>query len=227
MIYTRPFATSSFVAFAGDSRTRQLSLAVRLVDDFTRHPPNLKLRVSLRPLPANVPFTVPRAVRGASGAYCFEEVPNGNYTMTIQTEGATTSFYLLPPVPVTIPLPGLPDPTIPLMEITLTPSSAYPFPGDATLARGVVTSIGTGDAVPDALVSTTYDQVDPADELLTVPVNVETLTDSDGQFALFFRRLPANTQNLVITAAQGGNQVQTPITITEGTTQTVNLPALP
>lgn len=224
MIYTRPFVTSEFTAYEGDSRSRALSLAVRLTDGFTRRPPDVKLRVSLRSVPVGIP--TPRSIRGAGGAYCFENVPNGNYTMTIETEGSTSPLYLLPPMLVTIPLPALPDPTVPLLDITLSPSSAYPFPPNATLARGVVQSIVTGN-VPDAVVSTTYDQVDPADEFLTMPVNIETRTDSDGQFALFFRRLPANTQNVIITAAQGGNQVQAPLTITEGTMQTISLPTLP
>ncbi len=225
MIYTRPYVTSTFVAFGGDSKSRGLSMAVRLIDDFTRRQPEMNLRVRLRPVLAAVP--PPRPVRGASGAYCFEDVPNGNYTLTVETEGTRPLIYLMPPLPITIPLPALPDPTIPLVEIVLTPSSAYPYPPDATLVRGVVTQLGTGDPVPDALVNATYDQVDPADELLTVLANVETRADIDGQFALFFRRLPAHTQNVTITAAQGGNQVQAPVMITEGATQTVNLPALP
>lgn len=225
MIYTRPFVTSTFTAFVGDSRTRVLSLGLRLFDDFTGRPPETKLRVRLKPVLTSVP--PPRSVRGASGAYCFEDVPNGNYTLTIETEGTTPPLYVPTSLPITIPLPALLDPTLPLIEIILKPSSAYPYPLGTTLARGIVTRLGTGDPVPDALVSSTYHQVDPDDELLTLPANVATHSDSDGQFALFFRRLPAPTQNVTIVAKKAANQVQTQVVIIEGNTKTVNLPGLP
>jgi hypothetical protein len=225
MIYQRPFVTSTFVAYEGDLHSRSLSLAVRLVDDFTRRPPDVRLRVSLRPALAIIP--IPRSVRGASGVYCFEDAANGNYMLSIETEGSTSPIYLTAPVLVTIPLPALPDPTIPLLEVTLSPSSAYPFPGDATLVRGVVTSTAMPNGLPDAVVSTTYDQVDPADEFLTLPANITTRTDADGQFALFFRRLPATSQQVTVTAVQGPNEVQANIIIAEGTTQMLSLPALP
>jgi hypothetical protein len=225
MIYQRPLVTSTFVAYEGDLHSRDLSLAVRLIDDFTRRPPDVRLRVLLNPAVGTIP--IPRSVRGASGVYCFEDLPNANYKLTIETEGATSPIYLQSPMDITIPLPALPDPTIPLLEIVLSPSSAYPFPAGATLVRGVVRSTAMPNGLPDAVVSTTYDQVHPADEFLTAPANITTRSDADGQFALFFRRLPATTQQVTITAAQGPNQVQANIIITEGTTQMLSLPVLP
>lgn len=228
MTYTHPFITSRFVAYAGDTRTRALSMALRVIDGFTLDQPAASgLIVQLAPIPANRLIPIPRAVRGHSGVFCFEDVPAGNYTMTIETDPTTAPWFYLPPVPVTIPLPNLPDPTEPLLEIILTPNPAYPFPLDATLARGIVISNPTGPGVADAVVSTTYDQVNPNDEDLKVPVNVETLTDSKGQFVLFFKRLPAKTQNIIITSVKGGNQVQQQMTIVEGTMQMVVLPPLP
>lgn len=75
--------------------------------------------------------------------------------------------------------------------------------------------------------SSVYDEVDPADPDQTIAVPVETLTDANGQFVLFFKSLPAATQTIQVTATKNGDQVQDQIDIVEGTTQTLNLPPLP
>jgi hypothetical protein len=49
------------------------------------------------------------------------------------------------------------------------------------------------------------------------PVSVRTLTDREGEFVLFFKRLPAATQNnIVVRADKDGAQDQQAVTITEG-----------
>ena len=71
---------------------------------------------------------------------------------------------------------------------------------------------------PVAQVSTTYNEVDPNDSTLTVPVHVETMTDRAGEFVLFFKSLPQKTQPVLITATKGADQDQIARVITEGTT---------
>src|SRR6185369_9805900 len=122
--------------------------------------------------------------------------------------------------PIVIPVPG---PQSPLEVVTFAPTPSYPFPANATLVRGIVRQAGVG--VPNTVITTTYDEVDPADSTLTIPVDIETLTDREGEFVLFFQRLPAKTQ--AITISVRGTAVQIAVVITEGTTlknQVLNLP---
>jgi hypothetical protein len=241
MIYTRPFITTKFIGYAGDSRRTEVSLAVQLVDAFFDDPPDVSVSVKLKELPDI------RPLRGQSGFYCFEgretviidgvtrnrtPIPNGNYTLLVEPDPLAGNTYFLQPRlvgdvwtgnferPIVIPVPG---PQSPLEIVTFAPTPSYSFPANATLARGIVRQAGVG--VPNTVVTTTYDEVDPADPTLTIPVDIETLTDREGEFVLFFQRLPAKTQ--AITISVRGTAVQIPAVITEGTTlknQVLNLP---
>lgn len=241
MIYTRPFITTKFIGYSGDSRTREVSLAVRVVDAFTEEQANVTLSVKLKELPDA------RTLKGQRGFYCFDgretvringttivrtTIPNGNYTLVVQPDPISGNQFFLQPRLVgqawtsnferAIVLP-MPDPLNPLELVTLAPTPAYPFPANATLVRGMV--LQAGAAAPDVVVTTTYDEVDPLDPSLTIPKTVETLTDRAGEFVLFFKRLPLNTQ--AITVSVRGTAVQIAVVITEGTTlknQVLNLP---
>lgn len=241
MIHTRPFITKKFIGYAGDSRRTQVSLTVRVVDSFTKLPPDVPLKVSLKQLPDV------QTLRGQSGFYCFEgretitidgtvinrtPIPDGNYTLVVQPDPISGNQFLLQPRlvgqpwtnnferPVVLPMP---NPLNPLEVVTLAPTPAYPFPANATLVRGLVRQGGT--AVPNVVVTSTYQAVNPADPALTIPRDVETLTDREGEFALFFEQLPLKTQ--AITIRVRGTAVQIAVVITEGTTlknQVLNLP---
>lgn len=219
MIYTRPFVTGRFIAFAGDSRSGQVSLAVRVFDSFTEEPPQISIRVRLKELPRAVP------VRNHSGFFCFGVIPDpGAYTLVVEPDRVASDWYYLEPTgPVwtdtferVINLP-VPDPTFPVEVATFAPKTSYPFPANATLVRGVVTQ-GTPDGLRGAIVSTTYQQEDPPGSPPS-PVQVRTLTDRGGEFVLFFKRLPNATQPITLTAEKDGAQVQQPVIITEGTTR--------
>jgi len=243
MIYTRPFITNRFVAYAGESHRLELSLAVAVVDAFTDRQPEIDVRVRLKELPQIKPFRTDR------GFFVFEGretvkvngteiprvgIPDGNYTLVIEPDlSAGDWFYLQPAAgdpwtntferPITLPLP---NPLRPLEEVKLSPKSSYPFPANATLVRGKVRQGGAN--VAEAVVSTTYDEVDPADTSQTLSVMVETLTDREGDFVLFFKKLPLKTQTVTIEAIKGGPAVPMPgVVITEGTTlknQIIDLP---
>jgi len=115
---------------------------------------------------------------------------------------------------VTLPMP---NPRSPLIVIRLSPTAAYPFDANATLIRGTVFKNGT--AVEIAVVSANYNEVDPNDSTLTVPVHAETMTDRAGEFVLFFKSLPQKTQLVQVNAVKGLDQDQIPAAmITEGTT---------
>jgi hypothetical protein len=207
---------------------------VRVLDAFTNEPAEVPLNVRLKELPKI------RPLRGASGFYCFEgtetvtidgatiianPIPNGNYTLLVEPDAASGNRFNLQPRqvgqpwtttferPIALPLP---NPLQPLEVVTLSPTPAYAFPANATLVRGTVKKFG--DAVGAAVVSTTYDQVDPADTTQTISVDIETITDPAGEYVLFFKSLPARTQNLTIVATKNGDQNQITPVITEGTT---------
>lgn len=224
MTYTRPFVTPRFTAHEGDSWPRRLSLAVRVDDAFTGRMAVAPLKVylkSLRFLPT---------LRSLGGLFCFEgrrpgeSLPAGNYTLVVEPDRTRADFFFLRPEPggqwsesfertVTLPLVG---PQAPLEVLTLVPRPSYPFPASATLVRGRVTQ--GGQPAAGAVVSCTYDQVDPADTTQTVSVSVETMTDRAGEYVLFFRSLPDRTQQVTVIAEKGGQNVQQQVLITEGAT---------
>ena len=234
MIYTRPYITKKFIAYAGDSRTTDVTLVVRVIDAFTEEPAEAPLNVRLKELPQV------RPLRGESGFHCFEgtetvtingttiignPIPNGNYTLLIELDPTSGNQFNLQPRqvgqpwtttferPIVLPLP---NPLQPLEVVTLSPTPAYAFPANATLVRGTVKKFGV--AVGAAVVSTTYNQVDPADTTQTIPVDIETITDPAGEYVLFFKSLPAKTQNLTIVATKNGDQNQITPVIAEGST---------
>lgn len=232
MIYTRPFITKRFIAYAGDSRTTEVSLAVRAIDAFTDEPPLVPLSVRLKQL------SEIRPLRGESGFYCFEgrhldgtdvlrtPIPNGNYQLIVEPDPTLRHLYNLQPKPgdpwtttferdVTIPVTG---PLSPLEIVTLSPTPAYPFSANATLVRGKVSKAGT--EVAAAVVSTTYEQTDPDDPTQTKFVDIETITDRAGEYVLFFKGLPAKTQSRPIHAEKNGDQDDITVLITEGETLT-------
>lgn len=230
MIYTRPFITKRFIAYEGDSRISELVLTVQVVDDFSRQLPLVPLNVSLKERPSV------RPIRSQQGFYVFEkrrvevingqpttdEIPDDNYTLIVEPDRSYGGWYFLKPkvgdpwvssfertvavtsqfqTPVVLPM----NPVVaPLEVVNLTPAPAYPFPANATLVRGTVVKAGV--AVPTAVVSTTYEQIDPADATQTKFVFIETITDQAGEYALFFKSLPTKTQLITIHAEKNGDQ---------------------
>ena len=210
MNYSRPFITERFIAYAADSFGHRLSLAVGVADEFTQDPVAAPLRVALKELPRVA------AIKSLSGFFCFEDV------RPREGEPWSDSFERS----IVLPLQTSP-PTLPLEPVALAPNPSYPFPKNATLVRGLLISSISGEGLPGAVVSSTYNEVDPTDPDETVAVEVEIITDKCGEFVLFFRKLPARTQTIVITATKNGDQVQDEIEILEGATTNLTLPPLP
>jgi len=227
LIYTRPYITSRFIAYEGDSRAHQLSLAVMVLDSFTGEPPRIAIRVRLTQLqlvPARfktLPPSVP--VRTQGGFFCFEGIEDGDYALLVEPERTTSDWYYLESggsIDSTferdINLP-LPDPLSPVEIATFVPKPSYPFPANATLVRGKVTQ-GTAAGVEGAIVSTTYQHEDPPGAPPSQTA-VRTLTDREGEFVLFFKRLPSATQMIMVMADKDVAHGQEPVIITEGTTR--------
>jgi hypothetical protein len=220
MSYSRPFITPTFTAYAGDSALHALSLAVPVIDTFTGETAGVLLRVRLKERKQA------RTIVNNSGIFCFEDVPAGNYTIVAEPDRVSADWYFLAPLaaqpwpsnfeqPVTIPVAG---PGAPVVTVSLTPNPSYPFPPGTTLVRGQVTKGGPNNLMSGAVLSTTYDQTDPADPLQTVAVNVATKSDANGEYVLFFQKLPAAAQPVTVHAVLGAQQMDQAVNIFEGQT---------
>jgi len=226
MSFTRPFVTRRFIDYEeGDSYRHPLSIAFRAIDEFTSEPSQSEIRVMLKEIPRL------RRLRNLSGHYGFEEIAPGNYTLLVEPDQLNANwFYVKPlqgPWTDTFEIPIVVVPNVLLsFDLTLSPRPSYPFPSNATLVRGIVTQ-GTPAGVANAVVGTTYDQVNPQDTTQTVPKTVETLSTRDGEYVLFLNRLPQDTQAITLTAAKDGKQTQRPELIREGQTLKANPLDLP
>lgn len=153
-------------------RTRRLSLAVRLVDGFTRRTPRGNPRVRLADIDV-------MPVQNPSGYHVFLDLATDTATVRV---GAGEYYLDVERPNITVlnhehPDPGF-DPTdpatYPVETITLTPTPAYPFPRGTTLIHGYVRE--ADDGVPDAVV-TVRDH------------DATTTTTPDGEFVLFLTNL--------------------------------------
>jgi len=223
MSFTRPYATRFFLDVEqGDSHRHDLSIAIRPFDQFTGEPPLTAPRVKLKELP-----TV-RSIRSLSGLLCFEDIAPGEYNVVVQRDAEIVDrFFVKPPAEpwtdtLEIPIKLLPNVVL-LFDLQLAPRPSYLFPAHATLVRGVVTQ----DSKPaaNAVVRAKYDEVNPADNTQKISVTVEALTNSDGEYVTFFKRLPKlkpADQPLTadLTAVKGTSQSpKQTVVIKEGTTQ--------
>ncbi len=139
-----------------EQHSTRLSLAVSVVDDYTdRH------------LTGNVELALgeKRAMVNPGGYYLFLDVADGDYTLKVQADN-----YYSQEQDVALPLSG--DPVV---ELTLKPTPAYPFPRGATLIRGIVRDT-EGKPVPGATVK-------------VVGKGIENKTTEEGEFVLYFKNL--------------------------------------
>jgi hypothetical protein len=190
-----PYVTETFTAYAGDVQITNLSLAVWLTDEYTEEKPVGRIKVMLNEVERE-------AFRNLSGYYCFLDVPHGNYMLSFESE-----FYFPVAMPIAIPFP---DPKNPVEEIVLEPHAGYPFPQNATLVRGVVSS-STGPVVEA--------------DVTVVGKSIETRTDDNGEFALFCEGI--KKENVTIRAHKGGTTRVVNTTIEEGKTVSIGVIAFP
>ena len=246
---TRRFIAYGGESFGGDTHRHRLALAVQVLDEFTGKPVEVPLGVCLKKIevdkdtgkPIEVLLRDPwkdfghlRAIRNQSEWFCFEDVEAGDYWLVIAPDSVTADWFFLQlpegglrqdvfalPVQVVPPVPRPPSPW-PRQEVRLMPKASYPFPFNATLVRGNVTT-GAGNSPPGAVgvtISCTYKQVHPTDNDGTVTKELKTQTDSAGEYVLFFQKLPEKKQTVTVVAVKGEEQKPLPnIEIIEGVTK--------
>lgn len=184
MAIITPYVTDKFTAYLGDVLTTRLSLAVWLIDDYTKK----ELIGSVKVMTKEGDIM---AIKNLSGYYCFNDLPDGNYNLNVESD-----FYF--PEVKTVDIPQ-PDPKNPVVEITLKPKPAYPFPDHATLVRGMV--VGAGEPVVNA-------------EVKVVNKAIENVTDEKGEFVLYFERI--KEENITIKIKKDASTKSVNTTVKEG-----------
>jgi hypothetical protein len=194
-------------------------------------------------------------IKNSSGFYCItllEDNPrkayDGTYRILINADVNVSDHYLPEELGFTIKDGEVdriirdnqehpaPDRRSPVVDIILRPKSAYPFPENATLVRGMalVAPVTTPHTeltpIAEAIVSTTFQQLqfDADDgEYKPKPRTIATHTDEQGEFVLFFKRVAKREQDIVELKAEKNGRIGQvnpvlPIKLREGNTTRVN-----
>lgn len=187
-----------------DVRQRELSVALRLCDRFTRQSIVLgQVQVRVAGQPEQPPFQ-PRQ-KEPEATFLFFELPPGPLTLQVRSH-ERTPYYQAVDIPLLLPHPHprwrtfpdreLADPQLLLddpqqtaafraqyLQAALRPTVAYPFPPDATLVRGTVNANGT--PLAEAVVSL-VNVSDWPDQRPRRDRDLQYRTGSTGEFVLFF-----------------------------------------
>jgi hypothetical protein len=147
-----------------------VSLAVRLIDDFSAEKPVGKLSISLKDEDY-------KPVRTAPDRFVFLDLPKApsdKYTVQVESE---FYFYDNSSQGNIVTLSSLPS-LNPSVELHLKPKPAYPYPAGTTLIRGFVVSKTSKKPVAGAV-------VEVVEQAASKKVS-GTLTADTGDFALYF-----------------------------------------
>lgn len=153
--------SAEYILFSERELLREVALVVILTDGFSGGPPTPEAVVFIKD--SRYP-----AIRNLTGYYVFTRIPKyETFDIHVTCPGFFPKKHTLTAGDV-----ALLDPKSPVVKLTLEPLPSYPFPGGATLIRGMVRG-GEGRPVPGARVEI---------EGETTGVH----TTHKGEFALFF-----------------------------------------
>lgn len=179
-----------------------LSFAVWLIDDYTQKEPLGEVRVSLRD--ENI-----KAVKNLSGYYTFSDLPEGVYTLRVESElyfseerVVDNSFYS-----------GSKEPVV---EVPLKPKPLYPFPDSATLIRGLL-AVETG--LPAGVTVKAISKITPREIL--------ERTDEKGEFVLYFRGPFNGKVDVELEIIGDGINKKVPVSIEESQSTYVGIIQIP
>lgn len=129
-----PFIYRKYVVYEGDIITSNLSIAVLLEDAFTKVDPIGRIDVSLKKMSSKAKGILAKVYRNLSGAFCFNELENGEYSLRIESE-----YYFPITNKITIEANQADTPRTNIKKrYLLMPKISYPFPNGATLVAGRV-----------------------------------------------------------------------------------------
>jgi hypothetical protein len=219
-----------------DIREHKLAFGLTLFDRFTRATHLLgQMTVRLAEMPPVPPF-IPFQ-KSPEAIFLFSGLAPGNYRVEVRSNeedqgGNDPPYYVQVDIPVTLPMPHplwpafpdvlLADQNKPLDDptqtaayrqqralATLQPTTAYPFPGDATLVRGRV--LAGGLPLAGARVG-------------VVGGDLTYNTGTDGEFVLFFPRLNGVSQTVTLRTEQAAHPtVNQNVVVRRAVTVAVNI----
>lgn len=133
------------------------------------------------PLQVNIEGVAARPIAAQSGLYCFTDLklPAANYTVQVKPDVATRNRYFDAEVQfnlVVVPLPAQPLQRN-AVAVQLLPRPAYPFAGQATLARGALVKSSDASPIENAQIFLILDLVEQG---------LKGQTDERGEFVVFF-----------------------------------------
>lgn len=79
MSFVTPYITNKFIAYLGDIISTRLSVAVWLIDDFTKKEPIGSVRVTIE-------GSDKKAIKNSSGYYIFTNLSGGEHTISIESD---------------------------------------------------------------------------------------------------------------------------------------------
>ena len=172
----------------------KLSFAVWLIDDYTQNEPLGKVMVRLN----GEKITTVKAVKNLSGYHTFTGLSEGKYVLSVESE----LYFCEEMIVDTSSFAGSKEPVV---EIILKPKPLYPFPGKATLIRGLIA------AEPDLLVGITIKAISKSTgrEILGIP-------DEKGEFVLYFREIINKKAEIILEIKGEGIEKTLPVLIEEG-----------
>ena len=107
--------------------------------------------------------------------------------------------------------PSLLDPKDPVLEILLKPLPSYPFPANATLARGLLSN-------PDMNMTVNVN-------IKAIEPEIETISDDKGEFVLYFKDV--KNKKITIELKKNGNSKTVKTNLDEGKTVSLGKIAFP
>jgi hypothetical protein len=188
-----PYITEELTAYFTESISSSLSLALWLMDDYTKRRPigNVKVLIKKENLKSFV---------NLSGYHLFTDLPLGSYEVTVESD-----FYFPENTTVDTSDTSRLKPKSPVIEVTLKPKPSYPFPNNATLVRGLVSNSAP---IANAIIK-------------VASKTIESETDERGEFSLYFKGI--KKEDITIEVEKNGDCKSIPATIEEGKTTSLGI----
>lgn len=183
---------------ASENLKTNLSIAIFLIDDYSKKRPLGRVRVSIKDKTYN-------ATKNPSGYYIFLSLPPNKYTIQVSSDfyfyHNTQKIDVIHPDPAETKEDFIKRAQ---KEIVLKPNPTYPFPDKTTLIRGIVQDQNE-KPVQDAILKITEK-------------NFETKTNENGEYVIYFKSLEEKKIHVEITHSSGlsGNEE---LEVEEGTTK--------
>lgn len=174
-----------------------LSFAVWLVDDYTQKEPLGEVRVTLN----GEKITTLKPLKNRSGYHIFSGLPEGTYTLSVDSEFYFSEERI-------VDTSSFVNSKEPVVEIVLKPKPLYPFPGRATLIRGLLALLAPE---PDLLAGITVKAI-----LKSTGLEIRGIPDEKGEFVLYFREIIPRKADVILEIKGEGIEKTLSVLIEEG-----------